>query len=113
MAKKSKDQELSPKKLVQDKIVNHLLQEFKQLETLVGKKEFSRRLKKSAKMITEGLKFEDATMEERRAQRHPEKEQLQNAKPASEKTGRQKRAPKKPVGAAAPKKAMAKKNKPK
>ncbi|MCH5719673.1 hypothetical protein [Niabella hibiscisoli] len=64
MAKKSKEQEQSPKKLIQNKIITHLLQEFQQLETLVGKKEWTKRLKKSAKIITQGLEFEEATKED-------------------------------------------------
>lgn len=74
MAKKSKDQAQSPKKLIQDKIAKHLLQEFQQLETLVGKKEFAKRLKKSAKIITQGLDFEEATKEDLAATNQPEVE---------------------------------------
>ncbi|GEM_PF-6625572 len=71
MAKKSKEQEKSPKKLIQNKIITHLSREFQQLETLVGKKEWAKRLKKSAKIITQGLQFEEATKEEVAAEAKP------------------------------------------
>lgn len=91
MAKKSKDPAQSPKKLIQDKITQHLLQEFQQLETLTGKKEFAKRLKKAAKIITQGLEFKEATKEDLAAATKPEANAP--AKPAAKKTA----APKKPA----------------
>ncbi|WP_162817976.1 hypothetical protein U0035_01950 [Niabella yanshanensis] len=96
MAKKSKDQAESPKKLIQDKIAKHLLQEFQQLETLTGKKEFAKRLKKAAKIITQGLEFKEATKEDLAAATKPEADAAKKpapAKPAAKKTA----APKKPA----------------
>ncbi|MGN7787724.1 hypothetical protein ACTJIJ_24535 [Niabella sp. 22666] len=91
MAKKSKDPAQSPKKLIQDKIAQHLLQEFQQLETLTGKKEFAKRLKKAAKIITQGLEFKEATKEDLAAATKPEANAPKE--PAAKKTA----APKKPA----------------
>lgn len=104
MAKKSKEQEQSPKKFIQDKIVTHLLQEFQQLESLVGKKEFAKRLKKSAKLITQGLTFEEATKEEATAE---VKSEAKEPKVASKKA---KAAPKKFIRSADGVKAAPKKS---
>ncbi|MCH5686820.1 hypothetical protein LWM68_22695 [Niabella sp. W65] len=115
MAKKSKEQAQSPKKLIQDKIITHLLSEFQQLETLVGKKELAKRLKKSAKIITQGLEFKEATKEELAAKAKPAVKVPQKAtakktvqpkkelKPVAEKTA------KKPVPARAGTKVAVKK----
>ncbi|MGE9313304.1 hypothetical protein ACLOAU_16770 [Niabella sp. CJ426] len=101
MAKKSKEQAKAPKKLIQDKIITHLLQEFQQLETLVGKKEFAKRLKKSAKLITQGLQFEEATKEDLAAETKPAVETPKKtaapksaAKPAVKKAAKKSAAPK-------------------
>ncbi len=113
MAKKSKEQAQSPKKLIQDKIITHLLQEFQQLETLTGKKEFAKRLKKSAKIITQGLEFKEATREDLAAENKPEPEAPKKAAPAKTKTAAKKAAKKvaapKAAAKAAPKKRVFKK----
>jgi len=120
MAKKSKDAAQSPKKLIQDKITQHLLQEFQQLETLTGKKEFAKRLKKAAKIITQGLEFKEATKEDLAAATKPEanapekpahtrlaakpaKKTAAPKKPAAPKAATKK--PARPAGGASPKKA--------
>ena len=109
MAKKSKDPAQSPKKLIQEKIAKHLLQEFQQLETLTGKKEFAKRLKKAAKIITQGLEFKEATQEdlaatktEANAPKAPAPAR-RVAKPAAKKTV----APKKPAAKKVAKKSAA------
>lgn len=100
MAKKSKDPAQSPKKLIQDKIAKHLLQEFQQLETLTGKKEFAKRLKKAAKIITQGLEFKEATKEDLAAATKPEANAPKEpapARPAAKPAAKKTAAPKKPA----------------
>lgn len=114
MAKKAKDEAQSPRKLIQDKISRHLWQEFQQLETLTGKKEFAKRLKKAAKIITQGLEFNEATPEDLASPTKPEAEVQQPAptsraaksaakktaaseKPAAKKVAKKSASPKKPA----------------
>lgn len=108
MAKKSKDQEQSPKKLIQNKIITHLLKEFQQLETLVGKKEWAKRLKKSAKIITQGMEFKEATKADLAAEVKPAAEEPQKTAAKKRTPGRAKPAAKKATGKPVPAKALTK-----